>query len=237
MPRARIQTTPIRSAFPAAPRNSQPQKPFARAATARESPAPSNLFPFRSRQESARSNPPQRRGLPFRTRAAFPPCGQSSVRIVPPSPSAVATNHFLFRASPASTSSPRVAVVLPIRIPSPNNPPRRVAKPPPRSSPYPAPKPSAPALRFPARASRAEIPVRSARATPRPAAQDQASPYSKPPAPLPPNLLPRSGISLRAPAAIRTSPPAHHRQSISFSCFSLLLYSATSSLPSTASSL
>src|SRR6267142_782809 len=213
MLRVRSRTIPIRSASPGAPRNSRPRTLFPLAANAHESPAPANPFLFRSRQGSISWNPSAPRGPPFRKSAAFPPSARSFAQTALRSLTGAARYHFLFPALPASRDSLPAAATPPIRIPSPDNPPHQVAALPPPSWPCPAPKPSAPESRFPARASTAETTVHPAPAAPRPATPDPVAPAPKPRSPLPPNPLPRFDISLPAPAAARISPPARRLRS------------------------
>src|SRR5580704_1602679 len=81
-------------------------------------------------------------------------------------------------------------------------------------------------MRFPARACTARNPARSAPATLRRAKPDPAVQCSTPDVQPLQTRPPQSDIFLPAPDVIRTAPPAHHRQSISSSCFvfvSLLL--------------
>src|SRR5882724_5843858 len=220
MLRVRSRTIPIRSASPAGPRNSRPRTLFPLAANAHESPAPANPFLSRSRQGSISWNPSAPRGPPFRKSAAFPRSARSSAQTALRSSTAAARYHFPFPASPASRDSLPAAATPPIRIPSPDNPPHQVAALPPPSWPCPAPKPSAPESRFPARASTAETTVHPALATPRPAASDPAAPVAAPQWPLPPNPPPRFDISLPAPAAARILSPARRlRSEWSSSCF------------------
>src|SRR5260370_611288 len=100
MRRARNQTVPTRSAFPATPRNSPPRKLFHCVASARESPAPASLFPCRSRLKSAPSSPWVPRGRPSRRHGASPPRVQSSGQIVLRSSNAAAAHHFPFQEWP-----------------------------------------------------------------------------------------------------------------------------------------
>src|SRR6202030_4044977 len=100
-----------------------------------------------------------------RTRAASPPSGRSFGRIALRSSSAAAASHFLFQVSLASAGSPPAGAALPTRTPSPSSPQRQAAALRRPSLPCPAPKPLAPALRFPVRASSAETKARPVRAT------------------------------------------------------------------------
>src|SRR6266851_2204675 len=220
MRRARNRTVPTRSAFPAARRNSPPRMLCRCVASAHESPAPANPFPCRSLPKSAPSNPPAPRGRPFQTRAASPLSARSSGRIVLRSSNAAAGRHFLFPAWPASTKLPRAAATLPIRIPSPDNPPRQAAALRLPFSPCPAPKPSAPALRFPARASSAETIARPGPAARRPAAPGPVARGKELRAPLRQTPPPRSDTWPPAPCAARILLLAHHPQSRWCSSFS-----------------
>src|SRR4029077_1362006 len=165
---------------------------------------------------------------PFRTRAASPPSGQSSVQTVLRWSSVAAAHHFLFRVSPASADWQRAAATLPIRIPLPDSPPRQAVAPQPQFSPCPARKPSAPALRSPAHASTSRRKVHLAPAAPRPTKPGQVAREEVPPAPLPPNLPPRSDTWLPELAAIHIALRAHHPRSksssSSFFLTSLLLF-------------
>src|SRR5580658_518703 len=161
MPRARSQIVPIQSASPATPRNSPQRMASLLVGIAHESLAPIDLSRFRSRPESAPSNPSALLDPPFQKRAASPRFVRSSARTAPPS-SVVAVAHCsLSPTSPASADSPPAAAAPPVRIPSPGNPPLPTEAPPLPSSPYPAPKPLAPALHFPAPASTAKTKFRS----------------------------------------------------------------------------
>src|SRR6266851_3709916 len=95
-----------------------------------------------------------------------------------------------------------------------DNPPRRLAAPRPPFSPCPALRLSAPALRFPARASSAKTRVHPAPAARRPAAPGPAVREKALLAPLPPSPPPRSGISPPALFAARISPRVRHLRSI-----------------------
>src|SRR6266567_8708720 len=219
MHHARSQIIPTRSAFPGGLRNS-PQHTLCRcAAIARESPGPANLFLRRSLLESALSNPSWLRGPPFRKRGAFPPSARSSGQIVLRSSSAAAARHSLFQAWPPSIKSRRAGVILPARILSPGNPPRQAAALRPPFSPCPAPKPSAPALRFPGRASSAKTIGRPAPAAPRRVAPGRAVREAALPVPLPPNPPPRSGTLPPVLFVARISPRVRRRRSEWFSSF------------------
>src|SRR5260370_14443079 len=213
MRRARNQTVPTRSAFPATPRNSPPRKLFHCVASASESPAPASIFACRCRLKSAPSSPWVPRGRPSRRHGASPPRVQSSGQIVLRSSNAAAAHHFPFQEWPASADSPRAAATLPVRILSPSSPPRQAATLRPRSSPCPAPKPSAPALRFPARASTSRMTNRPGPAAPRPAAPDPVAREEAPLAPPRPIPLPQSGTWPPALFAARISPLVRHPRS------------------------
>src|ERR1700686_2117271 len=230
MRRARNRIIPTRSASPAAPRNSPQHRLCRFAASAHESPAPTNPFPCRSLPKSAPSNPLAPRGPPFRTLAASPPSVRSFGRIALRSSNAASGRHFLFQVWRASAELPRAGAALPVRNLSPSSRRRQAAAPRLPFSPCPAPKPSALALRFPVRASSAETigrPVPEAR---RPAALGPVARGEALLAPLRPNPPPRSGIWLPAPSAARILPPVRHPQSKWSSSFfpyihaSLLLY-------------
>src|SRR5713226_6536546 len=114
---------------------------------------------------------------------------------------------------PASTDLPRAGAALPARSPSPSSPLRQAAALRLLFSPCPAPTPSAPALRSPARASTSRKTNRPGPAAPRPAPPGPAAREEALPAPLQLNPPLRSDTSLRAHAAVRISPRVRHPRS------------------------
>src|ERR1051326_4137831 len=127
----------------ATPRNSPPQMVSRLVASAHESPAPTNLFPFRFLPGSKPSSPSAQLDPQCQTHAASPLTAQSLRQTGLPSPIAVAANHFPARVKLVSINSRHVAAIHPAQSLSPDN--RRLldAAHQRRSSPYPAPKPSA----------------------------------------------------------------------------------------------
>src|SRR5713226_4596621 len=234
MHRARNQIIQIRSTSPATPRNLPLHRLCRCAASAHEFPAPANPFPCRSLPKSAPSNPPVPRGPPFRTRAASPPSARSSGQTVLRSSNVAAGRHFLFQAWPASAELPRAAAVPPTRTPSPDNPLRQAAALQLPSSPCPAPRPLAPALRFPVRASSAETIVHPVPAARRPAAPGRAARGQAPLAPPRPNPPPQSDTWPPAPASARTSPRVRHPRSEWSSSFAFPYLVTSLFLPSAA---
>src|SRR5437667_230320 len=83
---------------------------------------PASSRAYRSRQESAPSNPSPQRDRQFQTPAASPPFGQSSRRTVLLSQVAVAANRFPARAKSVSAGSQCAAAIRPARILLPGNP-------------------------------------------------------------------------------------------------------------------
>src|SRR6202171_203634 len=213
MRRVRNRIIPTRSASPAAPRNSPQRRLCHFAASAHESLAPANPFPCRSLPKLAPSNPPAPRGPPSRKRAASLPSGRSSGRIALRSSNAASGRHFLFQVWPATSELPRAGAALPVRNLSPSSRRRQAAGLRLPFSPCPAPRPSAPALRFPDRASSAETIARPVPAARRPAAPSPVACWQALLAPLRPNPPPRSDIWLPAPSAARILPPVRHPQS------------------------
>src|SRR5580704_2453939 len=175
MPRAHNQTAPTQSTSLEALRNSQPPMPFRSAATAHESPAPANPFPSHFPQESAPWNPSEPLGRLVRKPFSTPPNARSSAQNALRWQPSAAGFHFPAPARQVSADSPRVGAALPVRIPSPGNPPRPTVKPRPPFSPYPAPKPSGRAHRTLPVATISEKKARLRREAPRPAAANPAS--------------------------------------------------------------
>src|SRR2546421_5394072 len=135
---------------------------------------------------------------------------------------AAAAHHFLFPGSPVSENSLPAGAAPPTQTLSPNNPPPQPAGLRPPFSQCPAPKPSAPAPRFPARASTAKMRAHPAPATRRPAAPGPAVREATPLAPLPPTPPPQFDTSPPAPFAGRISPWVRRLRSESSSWFRFL---------------
>src|ERR1700676_2568478 len=183
---------------------------FPTVVTWREFPAPEDPSLFHFRPESAPSNPWAPRDPPSQTIAASPRCARSSVRTAPRSSSGAADHYFPFRVSLVSADSPRAVSAHRDQTLSPDNLPLPDATLPPPSPRYPARKPSAPVLRFPARASTAKTQSHFVPEAPRPTAPNPAVRGAARHARPPPNLPLRLGTSLPRLDAARTAPPAHH---------------------------
>src|SRR5204863_9732773 len=94
---------------------------FPTATNAHESPAPANLYPYRSRRESAPSSLLLQRDRQFQTRAASLLTAQSFRQTDLRWPVAAATNHFLALKKPVSADSQRAGAVHQVQIPLPNS--------------------------------------------------------------------------------------------------------------------
>src|SRR5882672_1242561 len=116
MRRARNQTILTQSNFPAKPHNSRGRTAYLLVATAHESPAPSNLFPCRSRPGSKPSNPSPQRDPPSQTLSAFRQPFQSSLQTDLPQPIGSSKPNSLFPNRSASANSPRAAAARPTQI-------------------------------------------------------------------------------------------------------------------------
>ena len=130
---------------------------------------------------------------------------QSSAQTDLPWPCAAATLRFPFRGSRTSANWQRADATLPTQILSPDSPLRQAAMPLPPFSPCPARRPSAPALRFPVRASSAETKARPGQATLHPTTPDPVARGEAPLVPLRPNLPRRCDTWPPALSATRIS--------------------------------